>query len=354
MRKLATIRKIERIEPIEGADRIELAIVDGWQVVVQKQLHEPGALIVYCEIDSFLPIRPEFEFLRKSCYRKMADGTEGFRIKTIKLRGQISQGLILPIRDVFNNYDVIDDCLILRGKDQRYGIGDDVSELLNITKYEIDLPVQLSGVAKGKFPSFLIRTDEERIQNLTRKYEEFKQHDFFVTEKLDGTSFTCYLREDQFGVCSRNLELIEDDTNQHWQVARKLDLEEKLRELKRTTGRDLCVQGELIGPGIQSNRYGLSEPELHVFNIFDVNEYGYLHKTETMQFVEVMKLKEVPLLHPAFTLPETIGELLQFAEGKSVLNPKVEREGIVLVSGDGNDRISFKAISNKFLLKTDE
>lgn len=150
-RKLATIQKIREIRPIEGADAIELAIINNWQVVVAKDVgHKVGDFVVYCEIDSFLPIREEFEFLRKSSFKKMGV-QEGFRLKTIKLRGQISQGLVLPIS-------------VLEGSDDAIVIeeGVDVSEVLGIVKYDPPIPAQLAGKVKGHFPSFIRKTDEER------------------------------------------------------------------------------------------------------------------------------------------------------------------------------------------------
>jgi RNA ligase (TIGR02306 family) len=123
-RKLASIQVIRDIRPIEGADAIELAIINNWQVVVAKNVgHQIGDHVVYCEIDSFLPIQEEFEFLRKSSYKKMAD-REGFRLKTIKLRGQVSQGLILPM-SVFGDF----------GWTAYEGL--DVTERLGIIKYEL-------------------------------------------------------------------------------------------------------------------------------------------------------------------------------------------------------------------------
>jgi RNA ligase (TIGR02306 family) len=152
-RKLATVRKIKEIKPIEGADLIELAIVDGWQVVVAKNVeHKVGDKIVYCEIDSFLPIREEFEFLRKSSYKKMGD-QEGFRLKTIKLKNTLSQGLILP-------YSVLPVAQFATANDLPEGM--DVSEMLGIIKYDPPIPAQLVGKVKGNFPSFLRKTDEER------------------------------------------------------------------------------------------------------------------------------------------------------------------------------------------------
>ena len=202
-RKLASIKKITNIQPIEGADMIELASVGGWNVVVAKNVnHKVGDLVIYCEIDSFLPIKEEFEFLRKSSYKKM-DEQEGFRLKTMKLRGQLSQGLILPIS-------------ILNPPGTNIYVesfeGLDVTEMLGIVKYEPPIPTQLAGKVVGGFPSFIQKTDEERIQNLSNEYEHYKtNHKFFVTEKLDGTSMTVYLNEGKFGVCSRNWELEKDE-----------------------------------------------------------------------------------------------------------------------------------------------
>ena len=213
-RKLATIQKIREIRPIEGADAIELAIINNWQVVVAKNVgHKVGDWVVYCEIDSFLPIREEFEFLRKSSFKKMGD-QEGFRLKTIRLRGQISQGLVLPI-SVLEGPDEMKigvsqqpwgDQLQLGPYDNALVIeeGVDVSEILGIVKYEPPIPAQLAGKVKGYFPSFIRKTDEERVQNLTKEYEGWKAQKFYVTEKLDGSSATFYLKDGVFGVCSRN------------------------------------------------------------------------------------------------------------------------------------------------------
>lgn len=157
MRKLATIQKIADIQPIEGADKICKYKVNAWWVVDQVGKYNVGDHVVYCEVDSYLPIRDEFEFLRKSSYKKMSDGTEGFRLKTIKLRGQVSQGLILPVAGCFG------DTITLPAKDATlYKEGDDVSEALGIVKYEPPIPACLSGQVKGNFPAFLNKTDEER------------------------------------------------------------------------------------------------------------------------------------------------------------------------------------------------
>ena len=344
-RNLATIRRIKEIKPIEGADAIELAVVDGWQVVVAKNVgHQVGDLVVYCEIDSFLPIEPEFEFLRKSSYKKMGD-QEGFRLKTIKLRGQISQGLILP-------YSVIPIAQFATAADLPEGM--DVSEMLGIVKYEPPIPAQLAGKVKGSFPSFLRKTDEERIQNLEKEYTEWtlsSKHQFYATEKLDGSSFTCYIKNGEFGVCSRNMDLLETEDNTFWAVARKLDLENKLRSF----GKNICFQGEMVGSGIQGNHYNMKDQTVFFYNIFLIDEREYVGYDEFRNMLFDLDLACVPVLSYPFNFPAdsvaalpTVSALLRSAEGKSVLNDKVEREGLVIRSMDRT--ISFKAISNKFLL----
>jgi len=335
-RKLATVRIITDIKPIEGADMIELATVGGWNVVVAKNVgHKVNDKVVYCEIDSFLPIREEFEFLRKSSYKKMGD-QEGFRLKTIKLRGQVSQGLILPI-------------VVLNPPDTNIYVtpfeGLDVTEMLGVVKYEPPIPAELAGKVKGLFPSFIRKTDEERIQNLASEYEEMKKHTYYETEKLDGSSATFFYNNGEFGVCSRNLELLETEGNTFWKVARELDLENKMREY----GVNISVQGELIGEGIQGNPYKIKGQTVRFFNLFDIDLQEY-HSLSMFQLLMMdLGLETVPVLNTHFHLPDTIDELLKMADGKSELNPNFDREGIVVRSLDRT--ISFKVISNKFLLK---
>ncbi len=338
-RKLATIRKIKEILPIEGADAIELAVVDGWKVVVAKNVgHKVGDRVVYCEIDSFLPIREEFEFLRKSSYKKMGDA-EGFRLKTIKLRGQISQGLILP-------YGVIP--IAQFGTASELPEGMDVTEMLGIVKYEPPIPAELAGKIKGGFPSFLQKTDEERVQNIAVEYSALcfqSKHQFYVTEKLDGSSATFYLNNGEFGVCSRNLELLETEGNTFWKVAREMQIEEKLRSL----GRNICLQGELIGEGIQGNPYKIKGHTVKFFNVFDIDNHRKCTVREFLEILDPLGLDFVPYLEIPFLLPSSVEYMLKYAEGKSKLNSNVEREGVVVRSMDNS--ISFKAISNNFLLQ---
>ncbi|MBC9935059.1 RNA ligase (ATP) [Chitinophaga qingshengii] len=330
-RKLASVVVIDDLQPIEGADLIEVATVKGWKLVVKKQEFNIGDPAVYCEIDSFLPEKEVFEFLRRTSFRTMA-GIPGFRLKTMRMRGQISQGLLLPIS-------------VLNG--DAYTLGEDVSEKLGIVKYEPPVPAALAGVAKGNFPSFIPKTDEERVQNLSGIYERLKNTIFYITEKLDGSSATFYHRDGEFGVCSRNLDLMETADNTFWKIAHQLDLPAKLAAV----GKNIALQGELIGEGIQSNPYCIKAQTVRFFNVFDIDAYAYLPLDAFREMITQLELEHVPILDTAFMLPDTIDELLLAAEGASALSPAgrpVEREGIVIRSIDRS--ISFKAISNKFLL----
>jgi RNA ligase (TIGR02306 family) len=353
-RKLASVQRIREIRPIEGADAIELAIINSWQVVVAKNVgHKVDDFVVYCEIDSFLPIREEFEFLRKSSYKKMGD-QEGFRLKTIKLRGQVSQGLVVPIH-VLPLLEMVHE-------------GQDVTEMLGIVKYEPPIPAQLAGQAKGYFPGFIRKTDEERVQNLTKEYSGWvitSSHQFYATEKLDGSSATFYVRDGEFGVCSRNLELAEPEEfvpgtvmcedgierpkqeNTFWKVAREMDIKKKLL----STNRNICVQGELIGEGIQKNPYKIKGHTVRFYNAFDIDKQERLNFYEFGKIMGELGFQSVPIIEN-FILPYGVDELLKLAEGKSVLNSNTEREGLVIRSYDMS--ISFKAISNKFLMKNED
>jgi len=350
-RKLASIRRISEIKPIEGADNIELAIVDGWQCVTKKGEFQPGDLCVYFEIDSFLPIRPEFEFLRKSSYKKMGD-KEGFRLKTIKLKGQISQGLVLGITypQIFENDRIIPTLLE----------GYDLTEKLGVIKYEQPIPASLAGQVKGDFPSFIRKTDLERVQNIWNDIKDDDEH-YEVSLKLDGTSCTFYLNDGVFGVCSRNLDLQETEGNIYWKMARKYDIENVLRGLDR----NLAFQGEIIGHGIQTNHEGLHNQEFYLFDIWDIDNQCYLPPFVRRDLLKRLKSMGVslacipcPIISPLGQCPTVeltnislkmfngnIQEILDLANGRS-LHAKT-REGIVFK----NSSRRFKVISNEYLLK---
>ncbi len=326
MRQLASIQKISKLEPIEGADSIVKATVLGWQLVVKKGEFNIGDLCVYCEIDSILPEKPEFDFLKP---RKM-------RIRTIKLRGQISQGICFPLSILPSGVKIEE--------------GKDVTAILGITKYEPPIPASLEGVAKGRFPSFIPKTDEARVQVLQDILDKYKGESFFYTEKLDGSSATYYLYDDQFGVCSRNLELIETEENTLWKLAREQKIEERLKSLNK----NYAIQGEIIGESVQSNKYKLRGQDIYFFNVYDIDEHRFLDFDESVVFFKNLDLKIVPVLETNYELSGNIEELVELSVGKSVLND-IQREGIVLRPlkeiEDSSGRISFKAINPKFLLK---
>ena len=351
MRRLATVQQIAELLPIEGADAIEVARINGWNVVVKKGDFKVDEMAVFCEVDSFLPIQPEYEFLRKSSYKKMSDGTEGFRLKTIRLRGQLSQGLLINYQTLISKLPPDEN-----GHVDLPDVGEDVTEIMGIVKYEPPIPACLAGQMKGNFPGFLNKTDEERVQNIpSSMYERYKSKGkkYYITEKLDGSSCSIYLRGNEFGVCSRNVNLLETEGNTFWKVARQYNIEEILRQHSEYTGfQTFALQGEVIGEGIQGNPYNIKGHQFHIFNLFYSDLDYYATIDELIDFSKKYNLKVVPLLHKDINLPENGMECLKLAEGKSALNSNTEREGIVIRYFDRS--VSFKAISNKFLLKKDD
>jgi RNA ligase (TIGR02306 family) len=342
VRKLATIERISAINPIPEADAIERATIRGWNVVVKKGEHQVGELIVYCEIDSLMPEREEFEFLRP----------RGFRIRTIKLRGQVSQGIIFPLNILYNaNVDLPPLVHFVQE-------GLDVTEILGITKYEPPIPAELSGQVKGGFPSHSIKTDEERIQNLIDHYEDYKKEEWIATEKVDGTSMTAFIYNGMFGISSRNLELKENETNSFWKVARGIDLENKMRKyMEENSLEALTLQGELLGEGIQKNKYRFKGQKVLWFRAFDPIKYQFFPFFTFRSMCEEMGLDMVPRVDYDFKLPEKYEDLILYADGESKLC-QTAREGVVFVAKNpaynDNGRLSFKVISNKFILKHEE
>ena len=327
MRKMATVRRIDAINPIPDADSIECAVIGGWKVVTKKGEYQAGDLAVYCEIDSWIPneLAP---FLSKG-EPKEYNGIKGERLRTVRLRKQLSQGLLLP-------YSILG----------RIGAEDeDVSEELNIQKWEAPVNPQLAGQVKGNFPSRIPKTDQERVQNLSKELEQYADQVFEVTEKLEGSSMTCYMIDGEFGVCSRNMDLKRDENNTFWRVAIEQGIENKMRTLASD---NYAIQGELIGPGIQGNIYNLNKHTFRVFDIYDIDAGEYVFPETRHQIVEALGLTHVPLIG-FLAIQANMDYLLETAEGKSLLNDKQEREGLVYKAAQG--QFSFKAISNKYLLK---
>jgi RNA ligase (TIGR02306 family) len=338
-RKMATIRKIDALRPISGADAIECAIVGGWTCVVKKGEYTAGDLAVYCEIDSFIPSTIAPFLTKPGHYAKTFEGVEGERLRTVKLRGQLSQGLLLPMH-VLTNY----------GADLFEGY--DVSEMLGITKYEAPIPAELAGEVKGMFPSRIPKTDQERVQNLSVELEEWKTEGLTweVTEKLDGSSMTVYIIDGEVGVCSRNLDLKPNENNSLWATAYKNEIDVKLIQSLS----NLAIQGELVGNGIQGNMYKMRGQDFYVYDIYDIDAGRYFTPAERVAYCKAWDIKHVPVFKSAVALTnETVADLLQMAEGKSVMGTVgCEREGLVFKCNEKS--VSFKAISNRFLLKGGE
>lgn len=358
MRKLASIQRIDDIQPIEGRDRIVLATVEGWHVIVTTDFHV-GDKVIFCEIDSVLPEKPEFEFLR----------SKKFRIKTMKMAGVVSQGICFPIDILPEQY-------------RCFEVGEDVTEILGVTQYEptMDQEDEYKGYKqkhakkypaflmrfkwfrklvlpkprKGGFPSFISKTDEERVQNMPWIVND--KREWIATEKVDGQSGSfCLVRHkglfrDKFEyiVCSRNLRLAHPDGSSYWRVSDRYQIENALRNM--IGDRDwIAIQGECIAPKVQKNKYGVKEPDLYVFNL--IYPSGRVDSLTAKSICEQHGFNFVPIVQVGYVLPDTVDEILAYADGQSQLADTM-REGIVFRSMDGKQ--SFKAVSPAFLIKWDE
>lgn len=342
-RKLASVQRIYAITPIEDADQIELAHVLGWQCVVRKDSFHPGDLAVYFEIDSFLPVRPEFEFLRNGCFVENPILGPGFRIKTRKMRGQLSQGLLLP--------------LSLFPEVGEPVLGMDLSEILGIRKWEIEERATTGGTIIGSLPSSIPHTDETRIQALPDLLQEFSGHGFYITTKMDGSSHSVSFDEDGFHITGHNYEYSDDGKSSFYEFVKKRGYIPAVEKyVKENNIRTLTIQGEFCGPGIQGNPLKLKAPEWYVFTILIDSKRVALEKMQ--EVVKEIGLQMVPMEETGENLLSeypTVEALLSRAEGTYPNGgPK---EGIVirtlepvfspLISGP----LSMKVINNQYLLK---
>lgn len=357
MRKLATIRRIAEIRPIENADAIEHVRVDGWWIVDSVGRYQVDDLAIYIEIDAWCPheLAP---FLSKGKEPREYNGVKGERLKTVKLRGAVSQGLLLPIPTELND-------------PTQFTEGLDVTELLGIQKWEPPIPAQLRGKIAGNFPSWLRKTDEDRIQNCFKDVSPRLNELWVIEEKVDGSSMTVGYRKcdfildkdgqpipEEFVVCSRNLSLkLEDEDNTFVRIAK----ESGIQDAMKSYGRNLGISGELIGEGVQGNKYDIKGHRWLVFNIFDVDTGKYVSAEERQLIIRDLvalgaTIEQVPVITAVGTKlldGLSVDDFLEMAEGKSILNPKTEREGLVFKNQTDPD-ISFKAISDRWLLKTGE
>lgn len=367
-RKLVTIRKINAILPMEGYDQIALALIDGWSAIIKKDEFKVNDMCLFFEIDSFIPEEPRFSFLGKTVE---FDGKRGYRLRTKKLRTYLSQGLALP----FSMFPELSPGL------------EDYSDQLNVIKYDnaaqeqMQRPGLKTGKPRGSFPSFIPKTDQERIQNLTHLWNTLPSDaKFEETLKLDGSSMTCYktaytptlwdkiksffgykLMNYHFGVCSRNLELAPDANNtitfdnqgksseysqsNFWTAAKKYSIESKLPV-------GYAVQGELIGPKIQANHEKVSTLEYYVFDVFDISTGLYLTPAKRREFCALHNIPHVPVTNTSFEpFHITLQDLLEHVDGES-MNPGTISEGRVYKHL--TSPLSFKCINNKYLLKSEQ
>ena len=373
-RKLATIRRIDALNPIEGADRILCATVGGWQLVTQKSNDlKVGDLVLYFEVDSWIPTAIAPFLTKPGHFPKQYNGVEGERLKTIKLKGQISQGLLFPLDRSNGTWELPVEILPI-ASDPNATLcveeGDDLTELLSIQKWEKTISANLAGVARGNFPLFIPKTDEERVQNLTKELRIWTRTDLYeyemvkygtntltweLTEKLEGSSMTAYLNDGVFSICSRNLDLLEDLGNAFWKTARVYNIEEKMRTFESNL--NWAIQGELIGPGVQGNYYKLKDLEFRVFNIFNITEHAKVRPSVRRSMVKELGLMHAPVLDTEWVIfPRvTAADLLIEADGTSQVgdhNVSKMREGIVFKCNEAPE-LHFKAVSNAWLLKNE-
>lgn len=384
MRKLASIQKITALRPIEGADRIVQAEILGWKLIVKKDEFQIDDLCVYVEIDSLLPEVPAFEFLR----------ARNFRIKTLKMRGKISQGIAFPLKMILevNPGANISD---LR-------VDDDVTDLLGVVKYELpewdrepaepneevqekksklsrlfsEFKYRLFGMKKRKtikgFPEEVPKTDETRVQSMPISILKRAGMDSYVTEKVEGCSAAfissarnsnwfgkMFGHDHQFLACSRNRVIYNSkksnkpiDPNLHHilKVAVKYDLESRCEALLKN--RRLAIQGEVIGPKIQANIYRLPDVDLRVFLIYDIDKQSYLPLAEMQKICEDLEIPMAPILEEHHQILPDVESYVKMSRGFSQINPTKYREGIVIRSHSEN--FSFKSVDPEYLLKQED
>lgn len=338
-RKLASVQYVHHITPIEGADKIECVHVLGWQCVANKGQFQVGDHCVYMEVDSFLPVCERFEFLRSNSFRKSEILGEGFRLKTLKFRGQISQGLVQPLS------------ILPEGT---YELGDDVTEILGIRKWEVEERVTNSGNVIGDFPDGIPKTDELRVQSFPDLIEEFKQvKGYYISTKMDGTSVTMYWRDGHFGICGRNYEYADDDKCAMWKYAHEKGIPERVAENNLP---NIAIQGEFCGAGIQKNRLELVKPEWYVFTMIDLDTHRRLPLAKMQELCKLLELNMVPIeeVKESFDY-DSVEILLERAKGKYASG--MNKEGIVIrpiepvYSKTIEGPLSMKVLNNDYLLK---
>jgi len=331
MRSLVTIQKVKSISAIPDSDFLELAHVMGWQCVVKKGECKAGDLGVYYEVDSFLPVDERYEFLRSTSYRENVDNGKGFRIRTIKMRGQLSQGLFLPLE----KFPELAGC----------GEGDDVTEKLNVKKWYIPETAAAGGNIIGERPHGIPASDEIRIQSALELLDQLKGKPYYITTKMDGTSGIVYYIDGKIGCCSRNKEIKDEETALYWSPVYTYGLKEKLGSL----GKNLVLTGEICGPGIQKNKLRLTALTWYVFDVKDWDAGKYLPYDEAVKLCAELGVPIVPLEERGEQFNYSLETLLEKAKGKYPSG--LDKEGIVVRDSLAPKVVSFKVLNNDALLK---
>jgi RNA ligase (TIGR02306 family) len=331
MRALVTIQRVKQITAIADSDFLELAHVMGWQCVVKKGELKAGDLGVYFEVDSFLPLDERYEFLRASSYRENADNGIGFRIRTVKMRGQLSQGLFLPLA----KFPELEGCTE----------GEDVTEKLNVKKWYIPETAAAGGLIIGERPYGIPASDEIRIQSATELLDELKGKPYYITTKMDGTSGIVYYIDGKIGCCSRNKEIRDEESALYWTPVYKYGLKEKLK----TYGKNIVLTGEICGPGIQKNKLRMAALEWYVFDVKDWDSGKYFPYDEAVKICAEFGVPTVPLEERGEAFGYSLEQLLEKARGKYPSG--LDKEGIVVRDLFAPKAISFKVLNNDALLK---
>jgi RNA ligase (TIGR02306 family) len=331
MRSLVTIQRVKAVSVIPDSDFLETVHIMGWQCVVKKGEFKAGDLGVYFEVDSFLPLDERYEFLRSSSYRENGDNGKGFRIRTAKMRGQLSQGLFLSL-SVFPELEGL-------------GEGEDVTERLGVKKWYVPETASAGGVIIGDRPAGIPASDEVRIQSALELLDALRGKPYYITTKMDGTSGIVYHIDGRTGCCSRNKEIKDDADSLYWAPVYRYGLKEKLAGY----GGNIVLTGEICGPGIQKNRLRLSALEWYVFDVMDWDSRRYLPYDRMLEVCASLGVQTVPLEERGDSFSCTLEELLEKARGKYPSG--LDKEGIVVRDLLSPKAVSFKALNNDVLLK---
>lgn len=364
-RQLVTIQKITSINPIKGKDRIGYASFAsvGWHCIVGKKDFNVDDLCVYAEPDTLFPPKPEFEFLRPRCWNEK---WQGHRITAMKMAGLVSEGIVFPLSILPNG---------------SYKEKQDVTELIEARKYDPELQEEMKEpnhnwfmsrllrikwvrellypkVEKGSWPPFFPpKTDETRVASIPWIVERMNNMPIYITEKMDGQSFSAGLHKNKLYVCSRNQWYKKPTNCNFWQIATKYNLQKTLKKANKTYG-EIVIQGEICGPGIQANKYGFKEKRLFIFNVWSVKDKRYLSLGDLQAVSGALKIDMVPVIHEGFVDAKSVDEWTERSKGCSVFGENVLREGIVVrdilnLEGDNNTGpvFGFKVINPDFMLK---